>query len=150
MSATGFCAVTAARQVYQRRRAMLIAAGFLILGYAVISWASGNWKLGWSGQPASQPETLWNIAAMAVVGLTGVLAGGCPVRQIVLSGEGNGDAFVTVMGLLVGGATAHGLGIVSSGSGTTEAGRAVVVLGGAAALLYAAAITSTASKPTRT
>ena len=149
MSATGFCAVTAARQVFLRQRAMLIGAGCLVVGYALISLMTGAWKFGWTGQPASQPETVWNIAAMAVVGLTGALAGGCPVRQMVLSGEGNGDAFVTVMGLLVGGATAHGLGIVSSGSGTTEAGRAVVILGGLAALLYAAAIVSASSKAAR-
>ena len=46
-------------------------------------------------------------------------------------------------------ATAHGLGIVSSGSGTTAAGRAVVIHGGLAALLYAAAIVSASSKAAR-
>lgn len=149
MSATGFCAVTAARQVFLRRHAMLMGAGCLILGYALISLMTGAWKFGWSGQPVTQPETLWNIAAMVVVGLTGALAGECPVRQMVLSGEGNGDAFVTVMGLLVGGATALGLGIASSGTGTTEAGRAVVFLGGIAALIYAAAVTSASSRVAR-
>jgi len=51
---------------------------------------------------------------LALVGLAGALAGGCPVRQIVMTGEGNGDAFVAVLGITVGGALAHNLGLVSA------------------------------------
>lgn len=141
LSATGFCAVSAARQIFQNRRVMLVAAGCMIAGYGAVRLAIGKWNGGWEGQPIAHTETVWNIAALALVGLTGVLAGGCPVRQLVMAGEGNGDAFVGVMGLVVGGATAHGLGIASSGAGTTPAGRAVVVIGLVAALAYASAAT---------
>ena len=102
---------------------MLVAAGLLVVGYATVSAISGNFHLGLAGQPAAHSDWLWNILALALVGLTGVMAGGCPVRQIIMAGEGNGDAFMTVMGLLVGGALSHTLGIASSGAGTTEAGR---------------------------
>lgn len=141
LSATGFCAVSAARQVFQKKRVMLAAAGFLILGYVAAALATGKWNGGWGGQPIAHGETVWNVAALALVGLTGVLAGGCPVRQLVMAGEGNGDAFVGVMGLVLGGATAHGLGIASSGTGTTPAGRTVVVIGLIAAVGYAFAAT---------
>ena len=78
---------------------------------------------------------------MALVGLTGALAGGCPVRQIVMTGEGNGDAFVTVAGILIGGALAHSLGIASSGAGTTSAGHTAVIVGLIVAIGYGALYT---------
>jgi len=141
MSATGFCAVTAARQVFGRRRPMLLAALVLVLAYAAVSLVSGGFRAGFEGQPAAHGDLLWSVLAMALVGLTGVLTGGCPVRQMVMAGEGNGDAFLTVMGLVVGGALAHTLGLASSGAGTTGAGRVAVVAGLVLAVAYAAAVT---------
>jgi YedE family putative selenium metabolism protein len=140
MSATGFCAVSAARQLFGQRRRMLAAAGLLVLGYAVVALLAGRFKGGFGGQPIAHTDAVMNLAAMALVGLTGVLAGGCPVRQMVMAGEGNGDAFMTVAGLVVGGAVAHNLGIVSSADGPTDAGRWVVGVGLAVSLAYAAAI----------
>lgn len=137
LSATGFCGVNAARQVFQRDRRMLLGAGLLVAGYGAVMAVTGRFNWGMDGQPAAHTEWLWNILAMALVGLTGVLAGGCPVRQIVMTGEGNGDAFVTVMGLLLGGALAHTLGIASSSTGTTVAGRWAVVAGLVISLAYA-------------
>src|SRR6185503_18395569 len=110
----GFCAVSAARQVFQRSRWMLAGAGALILGYAVVALATGKFKLDVAGQPAAHGDLFWNAAAMALVGLCGALAGGCPVRQIVMTGEGNGDAFVSVAGMVVGASLAHALGLVST------------------------------------
>ena len=63
------------------------------------------------------------------------------LAPLIMAGEGNGDAFMTVSGLVVGGALAHNLGIASSGAGTTAAGRTVVVVGLLVSLGYAAAIT---------
>jgi YedE family putative selenium metabolism protein len=117
---------------------MLAAAGLLVGGYAVVALATGTFKGGFGGQPIAQPDSVMNAAAMALVGLTGVLAGGCPVRQMVMAGEGNGDAFVTVAGLVVGGAVAHNLGMVSSGAGPTDAGRWAVGVGLAVSFVYAA------------
>jgi hypothetical protein len=140
LSATGFCAVSAARQVFVKQKRMLSGAVLLIVGYAVVSFSAGRWKLGFDGQPAAHSEWVWNILALALVGLSGVLAGGCPVRQIVLAGEGNGDGFVTVIGLLLGGALAHNMGLASSGAGTTTAGRWAVVIGLTISLAYGALI----------
>ncbi|MHC4933973.1 MAG: YedE family putative selenium transporter, partial [Planctomycetota bacterium] len=142
LSATGFCAVSAARQVFQRPKVMLVAAVLLICGYGVVAALTGNWRGGFDGQPIAHTDSLWNFLAMVLVGLAGVLAGGCPVRQMVMTGEGNGDAFMTVSGLVVGGALAHNWGIASSGAGVTTAGMWAVVIGLAVSVVYAAATTS--------
>jgi YedE family putative selenium metabolism protein len=136
LSATGFCAISAARQVFARGGVMLAAAGVLVLGYGIVAAATGRFTAGFESQPIAHSEHLWNVLSMALVGLTGALAGGCPVRQLVMTGEGNGDAFVTVAGLAAGGALAHNFGLVSSAAGATDAGHTVVVAGLVLALLY--------------
>lgn len=142
LSATGFCAVSAARQIFLKRKRMLLGAGLLIAAYAVTALLTGRFKGGFGGQPAAHEDIVWNIVPMILVGLTGVLAGGCPVRQIVMAGEGNGDAFMTVAGIAAGGAIAHNLGAVSSGRGPTEPGKWAVGIGLAISLAYAIGMTS--------
>ncbi|MGE3165634.1 MAG: YedE family putative selenium transporter [Planctomycetota bacterium] len=136
LSATGFCAITAARQVFVRGKLMLVGAGALVVAYGGVVFVGGQGHVGLEGQPAAHGDALWSIASLALVGLAGCLAGGCPVRQMVMTGEGNGDAFVTVAGLVVGGALAHNFGLVSSGDGSTTAGRWAVSVGLLIALLY--------------
>lgn len=148
LSATGFCAVSAARQVFSGPRWILAAAGALIVGYAAVALATGKFNLASTGQPIAHGDVLWNALALALVGLAGVLAGGCPVRQLVMTGEGNGDAFVVVGGLVTGGALAHTLGLVSTSmaaatataaatdGGPTPAGQKAVVIGLAICLAY--------------
>lgn len=58
------------------------------------------------------------------------------MRQLVLSGEGDTDAGMTILGLFAGAAIAHNFGLASSASGSTELGRWAVVVG----LVIAAAI----------
>ena len=55
-----------------------------------------------------------------------VLLGGCPLRQLVLSGEGNGDSAVTVFGMIVGAALAHNFGLAGNPDSKNEAGQLVV------------------------
>lgn len=140
LSLTGFCAITAARQVFGGPRRMLWAALALIAGFAIISAATDKLKVSFDNQPVSHSDHLWNILALALVGLTGVLAGGCPVRQVVLAGEGNGDAMITAAGILAGCALAHSFGTVSSPAGATAAGRTAVLIGLAVSLAYAFAV----------
>ena len=115
---------------------MLLGAAAFIAGYAVVAAATGNFRWGLGGQPVAHGDHLWSFLALALVGLCGVLAGGCPVRQIVMAGEGNGDAFLTTMGLVVGGALAHNWDIVSSEGGSTPAGRWAVGVGLVLAATY--------------
>jgi YedE family putative selenium metabolism protein len=142
LSWTGFCAVSAGRQVFAGPRRMLVAALFLMAGYALFSLASGSFKLGFDGQPVAHQDHTWSVLAMMLVGLTGVLAGGCPVRLIVLTGEGNGDAMVTAAGILLGGAAAHTLDIVSKPTGATPNGQVAVVVGLVLCTAYAVAVTA--------
>ncbi len=136
LSATRFCAVTAARQVFQKDRRMLWATLAMMVGYAAVVFSTGNGSISFEGQPAAHGEILWSALALALVGLCGCLAGGCPVRQLVMTGEGNGDAAMAVMGILLGGALSHGLGLASSGEGTTAAGQIAIILGLVVAAAY--------------
>jgi len=157
LSATGFCAVSAARQVFAGPRWMLVAAAVLVATYALVSLAGGRFALGFAGQPVSHGDWLWNALATLLLGLCGALAGGCPVRQIVMAGEGNGDAFVAVGGMTLGGALAQSMQITSvaasadAAGSSTPAGRIVVgsLLG--LVLVYAAAMVIAArSRPQAT
>ena len=75
----------------------------LLLGFVTIivaaligNLATGNFNLGFSGQPIAHSVHLWNFMGMLVVGLGSVLLGGCPLRQLILTGEGNTDSAVTL------------------------------------------------------
>ena len=91
--------------------------------------------LGFADQPVAHTDGLWNCLGMLLVGFGCVLLGGCPLRQLVLSGEGNSDSAVTVLGLVVGAAFAHNFGLASSAAGPTGAGKLAVVIGLAAVAL---------------
>ena len=86
-------------------------------------------------QPVAHSQYLWSFLGMAAVGWGSILLGGCPLRQLVLSGEGNSDSAVTVLGLVVGAAFAHNFGLASSAAGPTGAGKLAVVIGLAAVAL---------------
>jgi len=60
---------------------------------------------------------LWNFGGMVLAGLAFALAGGCPGRQLFLAGEGDGDAAVFVLGMIVGAGFAHNWLTASSPKG---------------------------------
>ena len=93
--------------------------------------------LGFKGQPIAHTDGLWNCLGMLLVGFGCVLLGGCPLRQLVMSGEGNSDSAVTVLGLIVGAAFCHNFGLASSADGPTAAGKITVLLGIAVVLVIA-------------
>lgn len=84
--------------------------------------------LGFLDQPVAHSDGLWNALGMFLVGLACTLLGGCPLRQLILSGEGNSDSSVTVLGLAVGAAFAHNFGLASSAAGPTTAGQIALIL----------------------
>ena len=93
--------------------------------------------LGFKGQPIAHTDGLWNCLGMLLVGFGCVLLGGCPLRQLVMSCEGNSDSAVTVLGLIVGAAFCHNFGLASSADGPTAAGKIAVLLGIAVVLVIA-------------
>ena len=95
----------------------------------------GKFKLGFAGQPVAHSDHLWSILGMALVGWGSVLLGGCPLRQLILAGSGNGDSAVTVLGMIVGAAFAHNFGLAGAAASADAAGgvgikgRIAVVIG---------------------
>lgn len=85
-----------------------IAGIFVIM--LVYNIATGSFHLSTAGQPIAHSQQLWNILGLYAVGFAAVLAGGCPLRQMIMAGQGSSDAAVTFLGLLVGAAFAHNFG----------------------------------------
>jgi hypothetical protein len=108
---------------------LICIIGGLYGALLVYNLVSGDFNLGFAGQPIAHSQHLWNILGMYVVGFAAVLAGGCPMRQLILAGQGSSDSAITFLGMLLGAAFAHNMGLASSAAAaatdTTEA-----VLGG--------------------
>ena len=130
------CMVGGIRDVVLFREPKLLMGFGAILVSALIcnlilTAATGTsfFHLGFAEQPIAHTDGLWNCLGMLLVGFGCVLLGGCPLRQLVLSGEGNSDSAVTVLGLIVGAAFAHNFGLASSANGPTGAGKIAVIVG---------------------
>lgn len=89
----------------------------------------GKFHLSFADQPVAHTDGLWNFLGMALVGWGSVLLGGCPLRQLILAGEGNSDAAVTVTGFVVGAAFCHNFSLAASGKGPTTNGMIAVIVG---------------------
>ncbi|HQC81770.1 MAG TPA: YedE family putative selenium transporter [Bacillota bacterium] len=118
------------------RDAILLKDFTLLIGFVTIiavvligNIALNNFNLGFEGQPIAHNDGLWNFLGMALVGWAAVLLGGCPLRQLILSGEGNVDSAITAVGMLIGAAFAHNFGLASSGQGPTLNGQIAVIIG---------------------
>lgn len=108
--------------------AFFIAA--LITNYAVGNFAAeGLYHWGFVDQPVAHNDHLWNFLGMGLLGLAATLIGGCPLRNLILSGEGDTDAGVTVLGFFAGAAFAHNFLLASSPQGTGDFGPVAVIIG---------------------
>lgn len=108
--------------------AVIIAA--MLANFALGAFAGkAFFKLGFAAQPIAHTDALWNILGLFLAGFACVLLGGCPMRQLVLAGEGNSDSAVTLLGLLVGAAFAHNFCLASSANGPTANGQIAVIIG---------------------
>jgi len=125
-----FCTMGAIRDFVLFRQSHLLS-GFiaLIVTAFIANFILGQFKAGFAGQPVSHTMHLWNFAGMALSGLAFCLAGGCPGRQLFLSGEGDGDAAIFVMGMIVGAGIAHNFGLASSPAGVGPYGIPAVIVG---------------------
>ena len=101
----------------------------LLVFATVFNLIYGQFKPGFEGQPVAHTVHLWNFLGMALSGLAFALAGGCPGMQLILSGEGDSDAAVFVVGMIVGAGIAHNFGLASSPQGVGPHGIAAVVIG---------------------
>jgi hypothetical protein len=127
-----FCTMGALRDLFLFRQMHLFSGvlAFLVIAFAA-NLALGQFHPGFEGQPIAHTASLWNFLGMVVAGLAFALAGGCPGRQLILAGEGDGDSAVFVLGMLVAAALAHNMGWASSpaGIGPNGAAATFVALG---------------------
>jgi hypothetical protein len=125
-----FCTMGAIRDFILFRQTHLLS-GFiaLIVTALIVNYTLGQFNPGFEKQPVAHTMHLWNFAGMALSGLAYCLAGGCPGRQLFLAGEGDGDAAVFVMGMIVGAAFGHNFGLASSPAGVGPYGIPAVIIG---------------------
>ena len=127
---TRFCTMGAIRDVVLIRDFHLFSGILaLVIAALIINLILGQFKPGFANQPIAHDHLLWNFLGMTLAGLAFALAGGCPGRQLILSGEGDGDAAVFVLGMIVGAGFAHNFAMASSPKGPGALGPAAVIIG---------------------
>ncbi|WP_371362282.1 YedE family putative selenium transporter [Sporomusa rhizae] len=114
---------------------ILVGDTSLLKIYAVMFLAAmagnmyfGFFKLGFENQPLAHTMHVWNFLSLFLVGLAATLAGGCPLRQLIMSGEGSTDAMVCVLGMLAGAGIAHNLNLAGSPAGVSINGQVAVLI----------------------
>jgi YedE family putative selenium metabolism protein len=127
---TRLCTMGAIRDVILIRNTHLLSGilGILVAAF-IMNLILGQFKAGFSNQPIAHTNHLWNFMGMVLAGLAFALAGGCPGRQLFLSGEGDGDAAIFATGMIIGAGFAHNFSIASSPTGTSAFGPISVVIG---------------------
>ena len=122
-------------------RDFTLLSGFLAIWITITigNLILGKYNLGMLSQPIAHTQHLWSFLGMALAGWGSILLGGCPLRQLILAGEGNGDSAVTVLGMVVGAAIAHNFGMAGNPDsvvdgvykvgGTSTVGMVAVILG---------------------
>jgi hypothetical protein len=131
-----FCTMGALRDLMLFRQLHLFSGMLALVAAAFLTnLVVGQFKPGFAGQPVAHTMGVWNFAGMVVAGLAFALAGGCPGRQLFMAGEGDGDAAVFVVGMIVGAAVSHNFGLASSPTGVGPYGIHAVVIS-LAALLF--------------
>lgn len=124
-----FCTMGAIRDLVLFKQTHLMSGFISLFVFALImNLVLGQFKPGFEGQPVAHTQSFWNFAGMLVAGLAFALAGGCPGRQLFMSGEGDGDAAVFFFGMVVGAALAHNWGLASSPAGIGPHGMAAVLV----------------------
>ena len=125
-----FCTMGGIRDVILFRDFHLMWGSLAIVVTVVLgNLILGKLNVGFEGQPIAHTDGIWNFLGMALVGWGSVLLGGCPFRQLILSGEGNSDSAVTVAGLITGAAISHNFALASSAKGPTMTGQSAVAVG---------------------
>lgn len=133
---TRLCMVGGIRDLILFKDWYLISGFLAILVTAMIgNIVIGKFNPGFTGQPVAHADGLWNFLGMALAGWGSVLLGGCPLRQLILSAEGNIDSVMTVLGMASGAAFAHNFSLAASAKGPTANGKVAVILGFALLLL---------------
>lgn len=115
---------------------MLIKDTYLLLGFLgifagalVMNLAFGFFHPGFADQPVAHTAQIWNFLGLFLVGLTATLLGGCPLRQLILSGQGDTDAAAVVIGMIFGAGIVHNFMLAASPAGVGVYGQVACVIG---------------------
>jgi YedE family putative selenium metabolism protein len=124
-----FCTMGGIRDLILFRQWHLFSGMIALVVVAlVVNLILGQFHPGFEKQPVAHSQHIWNFAGMLVAGLAFALAGGCPGRQLFMAGEGDNDAGIFVLGMIVGAAVAHNFGLASSPQGIGAHGVTAVVV----------------------
>lgn len=125
-----FCTMGSIRDIFIIKNFHLFYGiiSFVVVMF-IMNLSLGQFNLGFEKQPIAHDLHIWNFLGMVLSGLAFALAGGCPGRQIILTGEGNTDSGVFVMGMLVGAGFAHNFGLASSPKGIGPNGDIATIIG---------------------
>ena len=111
------------------RTPMFFGAAAFLAAALVVNLASGRFHPGLYGQAGAHGDYLWSFLGMGLVGWISVVIGGCPFRQLVKAGEGDTDAGLVVMGMLIGAALVQSWGIAATAAGVPFVGKVAVLVG---------------------
>ena len=125
-----FCTVGAIRDMILLRDSHLLKGviAFIVTAF-IANLALGQFHPGFANEPIAHTNEWWNFGGMVLSGLAFTLAGGCPGRQLFLAGEGDADAAIFAIGMIVGAGFAHNFNIASSGAGVSAFGPIAVIVG---------------------
>ena len=91
-----------------------------VCGSFLISMATKEYR----STAGSAPMVRFLLGAVMMIGALVFL--GCPLRQLILAGQGSSDSAVTFLGMLLGAAFAHNFNLVGSAAKAATATDAVV------------------------
>jgi|UniRef100_A0A7V6A366 YedE family putative selenium metabolism protein len=124
-----FCTMGAFRDLFLFRHMHLLSGVVALLAAAFLTnLLLGQFHPGFVGQPVAHTMEVWNFLGMTVAGLAFALAGGCPGRQLFMTGEGDGDAALFAIGMVGGAAVSHNFGLASTPAGVGPNGVVAVIL----------------------
>lgn len=137
---TRFCTVGAVRDIALMKDFHLgYGVLALFVGALVMNLIYGQFNLGYQRQPVAHSNFVWNFLGMLLSGLAYCLGGGCAGRQLFLSGEGDTDSGMFVLGMIIGAAFSHNFGLAGKPDalveeqmvvgGISSAGMIAVVIG---------------------
>ena len=125
-----FCTMGALRDLILFKQTHLLSGVIaLVVTAFIVNIILDQFHPGFAKQAVAHTMQVWNFGGMVLAGLAFALAGGCPGRQLFLAGEGDGDAAVFVIGMIVGAAFSHNFALASSPKGVGPHGIAAVIIG---------------------
>jgi hypothetical protein len=103
-------------------------AAFFIAALA-LNISAGRFHPGLYGQAGAHSDFIWSFLGMGLVGWISTVIGGCPFRQMVKAGEGDADAGLVVIGMLLGAALVQSWDMAATAAGVPFYGKVAVLAG---------------------